>query len=650
MDELIYSQESVFDLVFNNIEDEQEFGQAANANNPEVVDTSGLDPEAQKMAQAVIDEATNKEIDIDDPEILKKSNLMDPKVVLDPIINKPRFTTEYNNQDLNDILPDTQSTEDLTKVNGIAWPLLSVANHDIKPEYIIKMNLYFTEMIPRIYVKLDERARDIFVLQDNPSLSDTINLTIVPAAQNKYRNISMKFKNDGGASNENGFIEFDGYMYCPEFMQKSKNLGIGETQLSTFDLVRKVATMCELGFQCTCISTVSNIPDKEPRVVYNMTLKDFLESQVLKGGRDENELFDLWVDPYYYLTLVDLPYIFNKENDTNQVYTNYTQVGIITSESYFPNPKFKLTYRTLYNIHHGGAQTNLEIASFNIETNNNIIVKQKISEYAVGQEQVLKREDVQTKDGQGGTNDTDIQEKVGTTEAPQMQFRTTNNSQISQKTYRETWLNRRRQTRYKVTMRYPNLGLQRGTFIKLMVMVTKETEKSQILTKISNTSSDGANLKEKLAIIRDEHMPIMDPFTSGVYYIDGIEFEYGKGITIMNQHLYLIKRDETTSRLGASDIIPANFELKRSSTAEDTKNAAKNVGAAIAAVAEGESKPISGTRAAEAQAIVNDDNPIELDEVVVTPQGAYVVDKKYEEAAKAFEDEEDWIDLLGFNK
>ena len=43
MDELIYSQESVFDLVFNNIEDEQEFGQAANANNPEVVDTSGLD-------------------------------------------------------------------------------------------------------------------------------------------------------------------------------------------------------------------------------------------------------------------------------------------------------------------------------------------------------------------------------------------------------------------------------------------------------------------------------------------------------------------------------------------------------------------------------------------------------------------------------
>ena len=98
--------------------------------------------------------------------------------------------------------------------------------------------------------------------------------------------------------------------------------------------------------------------------------------------------------------------------------------------------------------------------------------------------------------------------------------------------YRLKYFAKLRYKRLKVELDNYNIGLERGTLVNVLI---KEYDQNIIKAMNGNKDPD------------ESASGFMNPYASGMYYIDSIEFVYKSENHKIQQYLYLVKKGMTTS-------------------------------------------------------------------------------------------------------
>ena len=120
-----------------------------------------------------------------------------------------------------------------------------------------------------------------------------------------------------------------------------------------------------------------------------------------------------------------------------------------------------------------------------------------------------------------------------------------------QQLIRDKFLSKHRQRILEVKLKALNLGLQRGTLVNVIIFADSKEEKKLILSSSSNVIEPSKEIKEDnmqidgistTDLIEREDISLPNIGLSGMYYIDGMRFEYSYKENKISQYLLLIKR------------------------------------------------------------------------------------------------------------
>ena len=123
-----------------------------------------------------------------------------------------------------------------------------------------------------------------------------------------------------------------------------------------------------------------------------------------------------------------------------------------------------------------------------------------------------------------------------------------NYPEMHQQDIHDKYFSRIRAKRIKVKMSRPNYGLMRGTLVGFSWWEFEATKKRTVYGQMKNAYE--ANKEKYSALSLDDlydnviaSKPLLNIFVSGLYYIDGMIFEYDARSFKFTQYLILIKKD-----------------------------------------------------------------------------------------------------------
>ena len=475
---------------------------------------------------------------------------------------------------------------DTEKVAGIMYPIVQVNNKVITHEQIKKMVIKYDSFLPTIELQIEDVNNDIQAT-DIPGLNNIIRVIIVPAIDNTYKSISLEFKIQHFKVNEE-IVNYYGtyrlitlttehtkeivYPGCPN--HSANRIGGNAEKMkgevscipgpnkkpSTWEYLHVIAQECGLGFMAT--DECKEIRDCMPRLMSNQSYPDFIEKHIKFGGLDEDSIFDCWIDLYGYLVLVNLSWILKNEDVTEDNLGIYSALGIQSTENNVPKQQIKLVNRTITNFAYMQNPSNMTFSFYRtIVDNSDLIFGTNISQYtfnlvgvneensnAVTQHDVKVVQDSIDGKRTGEYNVEKLKNLV-------IEF---NELQINkQQIIREKYLSKHRQRKLEILLTRPNLGFQRGTLISVVIFENNPIVKTEIGDQLPNLeekvdNDEGHTLyyggeNDEMEIKMNESMQVPNMALTGLYYIDGMRFEYDRDLDDMKQFLILIKKGPVTN-------------------------------------------------------------------------------------------------------
>ena len=120
-----------------------------------------------------------------------------------------------------------------------------------------------------------------------------------------------------------------------------------------------------------------------------------------------------------------------------------------------------------------------------------------------------------------------------------------------QKKIHDKYFEKFRARRLKVVLEQPNFMLERGMLTSVAIFEYDIIKKRKMLSNDSNFHGEAESDKESPEVETalkngeiDYPTPLLNTAISGIYYIDGLEFEYNKYREDIIQTLYLVKKGE----------------------------------------------------------------------------------------------------------
>jgi hypothetical protein len=333
---------------------------------------------------------------------------------------------------------------------------------------------------------------------------------------------------------------------------------------NTWEYLHEIALKTGLGFAST--HQCREIPDRLPRVLRNKTYLEFMTDQIKTSGIDEDSCFDVWIDLYRYIVMVNVSWVLNEDVKYNQLTIKAISGKNSTDENMF-TAENKEVFRTLTNYDDLPKVTNLvfDDYAFTQKVDNNIHDTGIHVECPVMQ----IRGGAFSNNGNLGTmniKNVQAQERSLDSTNSSVNFQTSKQLPVTiqvdptntnyQKLVRNKFFELKRARYYVLELAHPNFGLQRGTLVNVLVVTKDPVMKRKILTNSSNIiGANSSSMKEdniklddpdKNEIISDKTVSIPDFSKTGIYYIDGMTFEYDNTNGI-RQTLYLIKKGNLTT-------------------------------------------------------------------------------------------------------
>lgn len=501
---------------------------------------------------------------------VKEVNFCDPIVRFDPTYTKGVIAKGLN--DSTGALGQSDPQQDTIKIDGIRFPVLLINNSVIPNSDIISLDLLFIKFLPEIRVKIQD-DNYIKSSSDLPGLNNIITCVITMPGPLTYKKISLNFYIydfldfiDDGVH----VIEYSGRFYLKEFekvvhkqIKQVDGSEASSDMLSTYEMLYAIAKETGLGFASDDSS--KGIADNRYRLCQAKKYVKFIEQELNYSGTDEESFLDAWIDPYGYITLVNVPYLFNTDVEVSDL-SIQALTGITTQNSETPEQSWVETNRVITNHPEPGGVSSLSFLNYQEYINNNIQLTGANKHYysmgirkASSDSNTIDQYDVQFT---GSTADEKVwQDEYTCFESwffPGIEMGDSN--VMKQKAMREAYFEKKQMRVMVVTLNQPNLGIQRGTLLYVMIFETdqfKKRELNDLADTLENPGivnySDAANSANIEAIKTDSggDSAVFNFALSDFYYVNGIEFTYKD--EVIQQKLFLIKKGDYIQMRGLAN-------------------------------------------------------------------------------------------------
>jgi hypothetical protein len=337
----------------------------------------------------------------------------------------------------------------------------------------------------------------------------------------------------------------------------------GHINANTWEMLHQIAEESGLGFAAT--KQCKEINDRSIRNIYSQRYDQYIKQQLLHSGCDEQNIFDAWVDLYGYIVMVNVPWVLNQEISAREL-SIVANTGIHGTTNDLPEQKPDTVDRTLTNWNLMVAITNLEIESYNIRIDNNVVNFGTLEHIYMNKFRKNKTElcelDIQIKQN---SVDGEYLEDYNTGKnrpMPKFDFNDDAYTGLSggydlhnQKIIRNAFFRKHRQSILEVVLKNVNFGLQRGTLVNIAIFDNDPFNKSITFKSTSNLGGNKEIDADKIGlpkeineedIILDEGAYMPNLKLTGLYYIDGMKFEYSIEAGQIIQTLFLFKKGPTS--------------------------------------------------------------------------------------------------------
>lgn len=510
-----------------------------------------------------------------------EKNITDPKVCHDPSLTCEGITRMHydeNKTEMDNGEFSVHNSYDALKTDGILYPLLVINNRNIEHNDIIEMTIYYTSFVPQIklivYDELEQEQK-----YNSTQMSGLIRVCMTPTVDKVYRKILLNFKIESAIidPNEPTITTYYGSMNIPLFKQtnighiwmptvcpKSPTCMQGaHINANTWEMLHRIAEMTGLGFAAT--KRCKEIEDRVIRNVFTQRFDQFIEEQLTHCGLTKDNIFDAWVDLYGYIVMVNVPWVLS-QNIIPADLENVSTIGMHSASNKLPEQVPEPVERTLTDFNRVGAVSNLEIKSYDLKVSNNAVSHGTLEHVFivdfVGTKTKMREVDVQTKQN---SVDGEYLEDYNTGKnrpIPKFNFNIDEYTELeggydldNQKVIRNAFFRKHRQQILEVTLKYLNFGLQRGCLVNLAIYEDNAKLKQMTIGNVNNLggskSLDQSHLDtppeyDEKDILLDEGTQMPNWKLSGLYYIDGMRFEYNYETDEMVQILILFKKGVTT--------------------------------------------------------------------------------------------------------
>ena len=508
-------------------------------------------------------------------------NRTDPKVCHDPSLKMEQIARIYFNQNksfMDNKEWSAHNEYDYTKTDGIEYPLLSINNRNVENDDIIYMNIDYYSFLPKITLKIHDIHQTEQKLNTS-QMSGLIRTCIISKVDKVYRKILLNFRiYDVKIDPYNTtYVTYYGIYYVPEFKQTNikhiwmkdvcsgKNCGQGgHINANTWEMLHKIAEMSGLGFAAT--DKCKEIQDHLVRNIYSQRYDQYIEQQLLHCGSDEENIFDAWVDLYGYIVMINVAWVMNEEISPLDldIVVNY---GVHGTTNNTPENKSIVMPRTLTNYNYISTYTNMEISSYSMTVNNNSIKHGTLEQsYSINFDNSNSNYDIVDIQSKQDSIDGEFIEDYNTGKnRPMPKFNFNDNKWTGldggydihrQKIIRNSYFKKKRQSILTVELKSVNLGLQRGTLVNIAIFENDTFNKKEIFQNVVNLEGPSDDIQQpnlnlpsefsEEEIIVNDGIMIPNHKLSGMYYIDGMKFEYSVSENRIVQTLFLIKKGKTS--------------------------------------------------------------------------------------------------------
>ena len=479
-------------------------------------------------------------------------NPTDPIVVFDPEYDFSSVAMPLLEPSLNTTAPVDATIENQLNVFGIREPILKLNNKLIFGDQIFSLDIYIKDFLPKIEVTINDIDKNIQGT-DVPGMNNVITVILTAPVEGASKKVTLDFY-----ITDCKFFEDDSVKYTGEFkcngLKQVKYTQIGDTELSTYEFLYKIAKELKLGFACT--NKCKEVADKKWRQIYSLTYTDFIAHELKHAGIDETTIFDAWIDNFGYLVLVNLYYIFNEKVDPKQLSTNVILGETTTLQDDAIEEQHVLeVYRIISNMQETSDVNNLFVTEYHSSVNNkNILNKGTKNRYyyldSPCDQNLLVQKHIrlieQSADGIAGQDEYVYErlEFIGTNQ---------NEDDVCD-IYQEEIINNYKNLLYAksiiVTLKEANYSLQRGMLVYLNIVEYNVENKQTALYNMENSAIDNESENNKKPEISpelmnqviDENNGVINDSLSGLYYIKDITFSYSGGTRNITQTMTLIKK------------------------------------------------------------------------------------------------------------
>lgn len=499
----------------------------------------------------------------------RETNFCDPVVRFDPVYAKSVVAKGLN--DSTGALGLSDPQQDTVKIDGVRFPVLLINNSVISNSDIIDLNLSFIKFLPEIRVKIRD-DNYIKSSSDLPGLNNIITCVITMPGPLTYKKISLNFYiYDFLDYTEDSVhvIEYAGRFYLKDlekvYHKQIKQIDGSDAtsnSLSTYEMLYSIAREVGLGFASDDSS--KGIMDNRYRLCQSKKYVNFIEQELQYSGGDEETFLDAWIDPYGYITLVNVPYLLNCDVEISDL-SIQALLGTTTQNTTTPEQTWEEVDRVITNHPEPGGNSSLSFLNYQEFINNDV--------QRTGANKHFCAMGIR-KSGSASTsiNQYDVQFTGSTTDEQIWSDEYTcfeswffggiemgDSKVMQQKVMRDAFFEKKQMRVMVVTLNQPNLGLQRGTLVYAMIYETNKVKKRELVDLIESLEQPGvAEYSDEALSMNVETIkpaaggdsPMFNFALSDFYYINGIEFVY-RDETIQ-QKLYLIKKGDYMQIRGRS--------------------------------------------------------------------------------------------------
>jgi len=536
-----------------------------------------------------------------------EKNITDPKVCHDPSLTFEgiaRYWTNQNKVGMEDGELSTNNIYEMTKIDAIEYPLIAINNRNVENKDILYMNIEYRNFLASIKLTIHDIHQTEQKLNTS-QMSALIRTCITAKVDKVYRKILLNFRTYDAKIDPSDptIVTYYGTYYVPGFRQvNTKHIWMesvcssqpncgqgGHINANTWEMLHKIAELSGLGFAAT--QQCKEIEDRVIRNIYSQRFDQYIEQQLLHCGNSEENIFDAWVDLYGYIVMVNVPWVMNKNIKSSDLDITIN-FGLHGTTNDTPENKIETVERTLTNYNLMGSPSNMEIASYNMKVDNNSIKHGTLERvYSINFDGVLSNissVDIQTKQD---SVDGDFIEDYNTGKnrpIPKFNFNDDAWTGLSggydlhkQKIIRNAYFRKKRQSILHLTLKNINLGLQRGTLVNVAIFEDDPVNKKATFQNIDNLSSASDSVQQpeielpseinEEDIIMDGGALVPNIKLSGLYYIDGMQFEYSYDIGRIVQTLFLIKKGNTSGYYNKHNLprVPADKYIEKQTLTQD---------------------------------------------------------------------------------